>query len=83
MEQSQPVVSAMPVLTSPEAQALDFTKFNAEKQYSFVVLYNAKVSEMPGGRLMRLEPYCVGSQLVSGAVKVGTWLPQNKPAWIC
>jgi hypothetical protein len=31
-------------------------------------------------KAMRVEPYSAGSQVVSGAVKVGTWLPQNKPA---
>jgi len=45
--QSIPVVSpvvapVIPVITSPEAQALDFTKFNAEKGYSFVVAFTMR-----------------------------------------
>jgi len=32
---------------------------------------------------LALNPYCDGAHVVRGAVKVGTWLPQNSPAWIC
>src|SRR5258706_3760231 len=69
--------NAIPVLTSLEAQSLDFTKFNAEKQFSFVVPYNAKVSEMIGYRYAVIRYRVVGKTAVDKPAKMAT-IPQIK-----
>jgi hypothetical protein len=69
--------NAIPVLTSPEAQSLDFTKFNAEKQFSFVVPYNPKVSEMLGYRHAVVRYRVTGTNKVDKPAKMST-VPQIK-----
>jgi len=71
------LASAIPVLTSPEANSLDFTKFNAEKQFSFVVPYNPKVSEMLGYRHAVVRYRVTGTNKVDKPAKMAT-VPQVK-----
>jgi len=71
------VVHAIPVLTSPQAESLDFTKFNVEKMFSFVVPHNAKVSEMAGYRHAVIRYRVVGKTAVDKPAKMVT-IPQIK-----
>lgn len=71
------VVPVIPVLTSPEAQTLDFTKFNAEKMLSFVVPYNPKISEMIGYRHAVVRYRVTGTNKVDKPAKMAT-VPQIK-----
>lgn len=65
------------VLTSPAAESLDFTKFNAEKQFSFVVPYNPKVSELAGFRHAVVRYRVTGTNKVDKPAKMAT-VPQIK-----
>lgn len=71
------VTPAIPVLTSPEAQSLDFTKFNAEKMFSFVVPYNPKISEMADYRHAVVRYRVTGTNKVDKPAKMAT-VPQVK-----
>jgi len=65
------------VLQSPAAESLDFTKFSLEKQLSFVVPYNPKVSEMIGYRHAVVRYRVTGTNKVDKPAKMAT-IPQIK-----
>lgn len=77
MDTPSTVVPAIAVLTSPAAVELDFTKFSAEKQLSFVVPYNPKISEMIGYRHAVVRYRVTGTNKVDKPAKMAT-VPQIK-----
>ena len=65
----------VPTLASAVTESLNFTKFSSEKQLSFVVGYNPKVSEMQGYRHAVVRYRITGTNKVEKPAKMAT-VPQ-------